>query len=38
MEPASRLQFRLFGKGECVFDVNAEVADCALDLGVAERS
>ena len=35
---ASQLDFRPFRKCERILDINAEIADSALDLGMAERS
>jgi hypothetical protein len=35
---ANGLQVRAFRKVECVLDVDAEIADRALDLGMAEQS
>ena len=37
-KPAQLLQVRAFRKVECVLDVDAEIADRALDLGMTEQS
>ena len=36
-KPARALDLRAFGAAEGIFHINAEVADCALDLRVAEQ-
>ena len=37
-KPAQALYLRTFGKVERVFYINAEVANCALDLRVAKQN
>lgn len=34
---SSGSELRLFGEGQCIFDIHAQVVDRALDLGMPEQ-